>query len=116
MPCGPSFILISDNASDSATAGTNYYEGMATAGSKIYADASASLAGVANGGGFSTAPGACLYAHVFGSEADFLAGKAAVQEVKYDTSGAHGMSLHDTVGSLQLVGYVSTQGKGYVVA
>lgn len=65
-----------------------------------------------NGGSFSTAPNADLYAHIFASEAAFEAGLPAVQEIRYDTSGAHGMSLNDTIGSLKLIGYVSTNGHG----
>lgn len=105
-------MLISNSASDSPTAGTDYFERLVTAGWKIYADATASLDGVPNGGSFSTAPNADLYAHIFASEAAFEAGLPAVQEIRYDTSGAHGMSLNDTIGSLKLIGYVSTNGHG----
>jgi hypothetical protein len=116
LPSSPSFILISNNASDSPTAGTNYYEGLVTAGSKIYADATTTLAGVPDGGAFSTVANADLYAHIFASQAAFLAGSPAVQELRYGTSGANGMSLNDTIGSLKLVGYESVTGHGYLVS
>ena len=115
LPSGPSFILVSNSASDSPSAGTNYFEGLVSAGSNFYADATASLAGVANGGAFSTVANADLYMHVFASQAAFQAGQPAVQEIVYDSSGAHGMSLGDTIGSLKLVGYVAANGHGYVV-
>ncbi len=115
-PTSPSFILVSNNASDSPTAGTNYFQGLATAGSKFYADATATLDGVLNGGAFSTVANDHIYAHVFANEAAFRAGSAAVQELSYDASGAHGMSLNDQIGSIKLVGYVGTSGYGYLAA
>jgi len=116
LPTSPSFILISNNASDSAAAGTDYYEGLAAAGNKIYADSTATLSGVPDGGSFSTVPNADLYVHIFSSQAAFNAGGPAVQELRYDTSGAHGMSLNDTIGSLKLVGYESTTAHGFLIS
>ncbi len=62
LPSSPSFILISNNASDSPGAGTNYFEGLAAAGDNIHADATATMSGVPNGGSFSTIANTDLYA------------------------------------------------------
>ena len=116
LPSSPAFVLVSNNASDSPTAGTNYFQGLASAGSKFYADATATLDGVLNGGAFSTVANDHIYAHIFANQAAFLAGSVAVQELSYDVSGAHGMSLNDQIGSIKLVGYVGTNGNGYLAA
>lgn len=99
------------------TAGTaTYFEGAVTAGEMIYADAS--LNPLTNtpisGGQFSTTAGASIVAQIYTSQAAFLAGSAPTQTDTYNTSGSQAMHLGDTVGSLQLDGYVGASG-GHVV-
>ena len=111
----PCFITITDSASDSSTGCNVFYEGSVTAGEKIIADASTLWNGTSSSlGGFSTTADAMLYCHVYTSQAACQAGQSACQEVAYDTSGAHGISLGDQVGCLTVAGYVSTSGHGYL--
>jgi hypothetical protein len=106
------FVEISNKANPYTSGATIYFEGMVQSGEKIYADATTNV--LTNtpiaGGAFSTTAGANIYAYVFANETDFLAGKAPVQTMSYNTSGSQAMHFGDTVGSLQLIGYVGTTG------
>ncbi len=110
------FMEISNNANPYASGATVYFEGAVQSGEKIYADATTNvLTNTAiTGGAFSTAAGADIYAYVFNSQAAFLAGAAPVQTMAYNASGSQVMHIGDTIGSLQLAGYVGTTG-GHVV-
>jgi uncharacterized repeat protein (TIGR01451 family) len=113
------FMEISNNANPFASGSQIYFEGSVTAGENIYADAAlnplTNTANAAASGHFSTVPGAETYAFIFGSQADFTAADAPIQTMAYDTSGAHSMSLGDTIGSLKLAGYIGDHG-GHLVA
>ena len=113
------FLEISNNANPFASGGQIYFEGSVNAGENIYADAALNpLTNTANTGAsshFSTTPGAETYAFIFGNQADFNAGDAPIQTMTYDTTGTHGMSLGDTIGSLKLAGYIGDHG-GHLVA
>ena len=107
-PSSPAFILITDKAGDYDGTAKTYFQGTVSSGAQLWADASSS-------GGFSTASGSFLYAHVFASQSAYNSAKNAVQEIKYDVSSAHSIALGDTVGSLKLIGYASTTNQGYLV-
>jgi len=108
------FLEISNNSNPFALNGQLYFEGAAQTGQTLLADATVNpLTGTpvaAPDNQFSTAPGAELYAYVFSNQADFDADAAPIQTMTYSTASADGMFLGDTIGSLQLVGYVGVSG------
>lgn len=110
------FIEISNNANPFASGAQIYFEGMVQSGENIYADATTDA--LTNtpivDGQFSTTSGADIYAYVFSSESAFLKGSTPVQTMTYNTSGSQAMHLGDTIGSLDLVGFVGTNG-GHLV-
>ena len=106
VPGTMAFVVITDKSGDFDASSKTFFSGNAASGSKLVADAS-SL------GGFSTAAGSFLYAHVFSSKSAYDSKAAAIQEIKYEVNGAHAIALGDTVGSLTLVGYASTTNQGY---
>ncbi len=115
-PPTPAFIVVDNVASDSTSGATLYFEGTVASGMNFYADSTVNpLTGAATGTDFSTAASSFLYAHIFTSEAAFQAGQAATQEVKYSVSGAYAADIGDKVGSLKMVGYISTTNQGFAV-
>ncbi|HET6610001.1 MAG TPA: SdrD B-like domain-containing protein [Rhodopila sp.] len=104
--------MVIENASGSSI----YFEGLVTAGELIFADAALNplTNTVITNGQFSTKAGAGIVAQVYTSQAVFQAGAAPIQTMNYNTSGSQAMHLGDTVGSLELEGYVGTKG-GHVV-
>ena len=113
------FVLITNNANPHASNATIYEEGTVSAGAKIYADATVNeLTNTqvpAPNNTMSTASGADLYAYVYASQAAYQAGAAAEQTMVYSTASNHSMHIGDTIGSLQVAGYVGTSG-GHLVS
>jgi choice-of-anchor A domain-containing protein/uncharacterized repeat protein (TIGR01451 family) len=103
-----SAYLVIENAARSSI----YFEGEVTAGEKIYADATINpLTNTAIAGANfpNTDAGQAVFALVYASQAAFQAGAAPVQYDGY--SGANGtMHIGDTIGSVQLVGYIGSTG------
>ena len=109
---GLAFMEISNNANPFASGATIYFQGAVTTGENIYADATTNV--LTNnpivGGQFSSTAGSDIFAYVFSSQAAFLAGAAAVQTMAYNVSGSQAMHINDTIGSLQVIGYVGATG------
>jgi hypothetical protein len=116
-PSANAFLEISDASSPTASGAQIYFEGNVQAGENIFADATVNpLTGALTSGAashFATAAGSDLYGFVFTSQQAFESGAAPVQTLAYGTAGQ--MHLGDTVGSLQLSGYVGASG-GHLVA
>ncbi len=116
-PGASAFIEISNGTTPTASGAQIYFEGNVTTGENIFADATVNpLTGAAvsgSGSTFSAASGAELHAFVFASQQAFESGVAPVETLAYGTAGQ--MHFGDTVGSLQLAGYVGTSG-GHLVA
>ena len=113
-PGAMAFIEISNNSNPFASNAQIYFEGTVSSGQKLYADASIDpLTNLANTGVsafMSTTAGQGLFAFVFNSPADFLAGVAPVQTNTYNTSGSQAMALNDQIGSLKTIGYIGSTG------
>ncbi len=112
------FIEISDKADPFAADAHVYFEGNVKAGQEIFADATTNiftheqLSGTPT---FSQTAGADLYAFVFNSENDFIAGANPIQTAVYNASGSQVMHFGDKIGSLSVVGYIGTK-DGYLVS
>ena len=122
VPAGPSFIVVSNNVNAAAAGAVEYFEGLVAPGQKFFADATSTIAGVPTGGTFASTLGSAglLYANIFNSQADYLAGAPARQQVQFQANGGTisssvGIALGDTIGSLKVVGYISDSNQGYVV-
>jgi uncharacterized repeat protein (TIGR01451 family) len=110
-PPSPAFIVVSNKVNDYDNSATNYFEGSVTSGMKFYADSTVNpLTGVLTGTSFGVND--LLYAHIFASQAAYQSGLPAVQDIKYSIGSA---AINDSIGSLKEVGYVGTNGHGYVV-
>ena len=113
------FIEISNNSNPFASGAQIYFEGTVATGQKLYADASINqLTNLENTGTaafMSQVAGQGIYAFIFNSQADFLAGAAPVQTDTYNTSGSQAMYANDQIGSLKVIGYVGSTG-GYLAS
>ena len=108
------FLEISNNSNPYASNATIYFEGEVQSGEEIFADATlnqlTNTPVAAPNNHFSTTSGADIYAYVFASQAAFQNGASPIQTMVYNASGSQNMHLGDTIGSLQLVGYVGANG------
>lgn len=112
------FIEISDKADPFAADAHVYFEGNVKAGQQIFADATTNIfthEKLSGNPTFSQTAGDDLYAFIFNSEADFIAGANPVQTIAYNASGSQAMHIGDKIGSLTLTGYVGTN-DGYLVS
>jgi hypothetical protein len=103
--------VVSDKSGDFDSSATNYFEGSVASGMKFYADSTVNpLTGSLTGTSFGATD--LLFAHIFASQAAYQSGLPAVQDIKYSIGSA---AIADVIGSLKEVGYVGTNGHGYVV-
>ena len=103
-----SAFMVVENAAGTAI----YFEGSVTSGEKIYADSTINplTNTLLTGANFAnTDGGQSIFALVYASQAAFQAGSAPIQTNSY--GGVNGtMHFGDTIGSVQLVGYVGATG------
>jgi hypothetical protein len=111
------FLEISNSSNPFALNSQIYFESAVQTGQMLFADATINpftLAPVAPPDNqFSTASGAEVYAYIFTSEAAFDGFQAPIQTMSYSTHDP--MHIDDTIGSLELEGYVGVSG-GYTVS
>ena len=105
----PCFVVINDKA-DCFSSSTDWFKGSVGDNDKLFCDSSTLWDGKTGSGSF----GGNVYTHVFACQEDYLAGRPSIQESWCDVSGAHGISLNDKIGCLNVAGYVSTSGNGYL--